>query len=58
MRAHSIELYSGILEIETGSPVGFHQTGALRVTRSKDRMDDRLGGWRNRLRRDSARCAV
>ena len=40
MRAHSIELYSGILEIETGSPVGFHQTGALRVTRSKDRMDE------------------
>ncbi|WP_282610678.1 FAD-dependent oxidoreductase [Pelagibius sp. Alg239-R121] len=40
LRAHSVRLYSGELEQETGSPVSFHQTGALRITRSKDRMDE------------------
>ncbi len=40
LRAHSVKLYSGILEEETGNPVGFHATGALRVTRSRDRMDE------------------
>ena len=40
MRAHSVQLYSGELEAETGSPVSFHQSGALRVTGSEDRMDE------------------
>ena len=40
MRAHSVHLYTGELERETGDPVSFHQTGALRVTRSEDRMDE------------------
>ena len=40
MRAHSVRLYSGELEAETSNPVSFHQTGALRVTRSPDRMDE------------------
>ena len=40
LRAHSVRLYSGELEKETGSPVGFHRCGALRVTRSEDRMDE------------------
>lgn len=38
MRAHSVQLYSSILEEETGNPVSFHQSGALRITRSEDRM--------------------
>ncbi len=38
MRAHSVKLYSGALEAETGIPVSFHQCGALRVTRSHERM--------------------
>lgn len=38
MRAHSVKLYSGILEEETGSPVSFHNSGALRITRSEERM--------------------
>ncbi len=40
MRAHSVRLYSGVLEEDTGSPVSFHRTGALRVTRSGDRMKE------------------
>lgn len=40
MRAYSVRLFASILEQETGSPVSFHQTGALRVTRSQDRMDE------------------
>jgi len=40
LRAHSVKLYSGILEQETGQPVSFHATGALRVTTRKDRMDE------------------
>lgn len=40
LRAHSVKLYSRILEEETGNPVGFHATGALRITRSRDRMDE------------------
>ena len=40
MRAHSVRLYGGELEKETGRPVSFHQTGALRITRSPDRMDE------------------
>lgn len=40
MRAHSVKLYSSILEEETGNPVSFHQSGALRITRSEDRMQE------------------
>ncbi|MDH3672722.1 MAG: FAD-dependent oxidoreductase [Gammaproteobacteria bacterium] len=40
MRAYSVRLYSSILERETGNPVSFHPCGALRVTRSEDRMDE------------------
>lgn len=40
MRATSIRLYRDILPAETGQPVGFHACGALRVTRSPDRMDE------------------
>ncbi|MEZ5774457.1 MAG: FAD-dependent oxidoreductase [Hyphomicrobiaceae bacterium] len=40
MRAASVRLYRDILPKETGLPTGFHPTGALRVTRSRDRMDE------------------
>ncbi len=40
LRAHSVKLYSGLLEQETGQPVSFHATGALRVTTKQDRMDE------------------
>ena len=39
LRAHSVRLYQS-LESETGQPVSFHPSGALRVTRSADRMDE------------------
>ncbi|MET3581938.1 dimethylglycine dehydrogenase [Mesorhizobium robiniae] len=40
MRAHSVRLYREILTAETGLPTGFHASGALRITRSPDRMDE------------------
>ncbi|TPL07155.1 FAD-dependent oxidoreductase [Mesorhizobium sp. B2-4-14] len=40
MRAHSVRLYREILTAETGLPTGFHASGALRITRSRDRMDE------------------
>jgi len=40
MRAYSVRLYKSLLTQETGRPVGFHQTGALRVTSSPERMDE------------------
>ena len=40
MRATSIRLYRDILPHETGLATGFHPSGALRVTRSEDRMDE------------------
>ncbi|KRB31254.1 dimethylglycine dehydrogenase [Mesorhizobium sp. Root172] len=40
MRAHSVRLYRETLTAETGLPTGFHPSGALRITRSKDRMDE------------------
>ncbi len=40
LRAHSVKLYSSILEEETGQPVSFHQCGALRVTGHEDRLDE------------------
>jgi dimethylglycine dehydrogenase len=49
MRAHSVRLYLE-LEQETGQPTGFRQCGALRITRSQDRMDEfrhvaAMGRW-------------
>ncbi len=40
MRAASVRLYRDVLPKETGLPTGFHPCGALRVTRSADRMDE------------------
>ncbi|MGP0055301.1 MAG: GcvT family protein [Steroidobacteraceae bacterium] len=40
IRAYSIRLYKSLLTADTGRPVGFHQTGALRVTNSPQRMDE------------------
>lgn len=40
LRAHSVKLYSGDLEKDTGQPVSFHSPGALRVTTKQDRMDE------------------
>jgi dimethylglycine dehydrogenase len=42
MRAHSVRLYRDVLPAETGLSTGFHPTGALRVTRLQDRMDEFL----------------
>ena len=38
MRAASVRLYRDVLPAETGETVGFHPCGALRVTRSAERM--------------------
>ena len=38
MRATSVRLYRDILPEETGASVGFHPCGALRITRSMERM--------------------
>ncbi|MGI9310919.1 MAG: GcvT family protein [bacterium] len=40
LRAHSVRLYQSILPQETGQPISFHATGALRVTREEERMDE------------------
>ena len=40
MRATSVRLYKDILPKETGLETGFHPSGALRVTRNPDRMDE------------------
>jgi len=40
MRAHSVRLYREVLAADTGLPTGFHPSGALRITRSRDRMDE------------------
>lgn len=40
MRAHSIRMYREGLTTETGLPTGFHASGALRVTRSEERMNE------------------
>lgn len=40
LRATSVRLYRDILPSETGQSVGFHPSGALRITRSQDRMDE------------------
>ena len=40
MRAYSVRLYREDLSEDTGLPVGFHPCGALRVTRSPERLDE------------------
>ncbi len=36
---YSVELYRS-LEAETGQPVGYHQTGSLRLAQTRDRLDE------------------
>ncbi len=40
LRATSVRLYRDILPKETGEGCGFHRSGAMRVTRNPDRMDE------------------
>ena len=40
LRATSVRLYRDILPEETGESCGFHHSGAMRVTRNPDRMDE------------------
>ncbi|MEM1298761.1 MAG: FAD-dependent oxidoreductase [Pseudomonadota bacterium] len=40
LRATSVRLYRDVLPEETGQDCGFHPTGAMRVTRNPDRMDE------------------
>ncbi|MDE2383467.1 MAG: GcvT family protein [Alphaproteobacteria bacterium] len=40
LRATSVRLYRDILPAETGETCGFHRSGAMRVTRNPDRMDE------------------
>jgi len=40
LRARSVRLYRDILPRETGQSCGFHATGAMRITRNPDRMDE------------------
>ncbi|WP_170336008.1 GcvT family protein [Ruegeria arenilitoris] len=40
LRATSVRLYRDILPSETGRDCGFHRSGAMRITRNPDRMDE------------------
>ena len=40
LRATSVRLYRDTLPLETGQDVGFHPSGAMRITRNPDRMDE------------------
>ncbi|SLN18992.1 4-methylaminobutanoate oxidase (formaldehyde-forming) [Roseovarius albus] len=40
LRATSVRLYRDILPEETGHSCGFHRSGAMRITRNPDRMDE------------------
>lgn len=40
LRATSVRLYRDILPEETGQSCGFHPTGAMRITRNPDRVDE------------------
>ncbi|MEL7464761.1 MAG: FAD-dependent oxidoreductase [Pseudomonadota bacterium] len=40
LRATSVRLYRDVLPEETGRDCGFHASGAMRVTRNPDRMDE------------------
>ena len=40
LRATSVRLYRDILPAKTGQSCGFHSSGAMRITRNPDRMDE------------------
>ena len=40
LRATSVRLYRDVLQEETGESCGFHPSGAMRITRNPDRMDE------------------
>ena len=40
LRAASVRLYRDVLPEETGRDCGFHRSGAMRITRNPDRMDE------------------
>ena len=40
LRATSVRLYRDVLPQETGQSCGFHPSGAMRITRNSDRMDE------------------
>ena len=40
LRANSVRLYRDVLPRETGRDCGFHRSGAMRITRNPDRMDE------------------
>ncbi|MFK7938036.1 MAG: FAD-dependent oxidoreductase [Roseovarius sp.] len=40
LRATSVRLYRDILPEQTGQSCGFHRSGAMRITRNPDRMDE------------------
>ena len=40
LRATSVRLYRDVLPEETGQSCGFHPSGAMRITRNPDRMDE------------------
>ena len=40
LRAHSVRLYRDELPARTGDTCGFHTSGAMRITRNPDRMDE------------------
>ncbi|MEM8792465.1 MAG: FAD-dependent oxidoreductase [Pseudomonadota bacterium] len=40
LRATSVRLYRDVLPQETGRDCGFHRSGAMRITRNPDRMDE------------------
>ncbi|WP_127557200.1 GcvT family protein [Nioella ostreopsis] len=40
LRAHSVKLYRDVLPEETGQSCGFHRSGAMRVTKNPERMDE------------------
>ncbi|EBA15930.1 dimethylglycine dehydrogenase [Roseobacter sp. SK209-2-6] len=40
LRATSVRLYRDVLPQETGRDCGFHPSGAMRITRNSDRMDE------------------
>ncbi len=40
LRATSVRLYRDILPDQTGQSCGFHRSGAMRITRNPDRMDE------------------
>jgi dimethylglycine dehydrogenase len=37
---YSVELYDGVLEADSGQPVGYHRCGSIRLGASQDRIDE------------------